>query len=225
MNWSDIEKREKIFLNLGGQGDCDPKPNYENYVCVDLEPKANTAVAHDLTKPIPLPDNSVDTILSEHFFEHIHKENIETLLQECFRILKPGSLLRIAVPDYHSPRNLKYLEAGHDPTHTDHLTLTTYPLLKTIVDASPFSDIQFYQYWDGNNFVYNEIDYSKGMIKRTCDNDPRNFRETTSKKILGKFRDFAFLLSKGFIVTRNDMLVQRGHPLRMTSIVIDLIKR
>jgi len=130
MDWAEVERQEKIFLNYGGQGDCHPKLNYENYICVDLEPKADHAVAHDLTKPIPLQDGSVEGILSEHFFEHILEKDIEFLLSESFRVLKPGSLMRMAVPDYHSPRNLKYIKQGFDPTHTDHQTLTNFPLLK-----------------------------------------------------------------------------------------------
>jgi len=62
------------------------------------------------------------------------------------------------------------------------------------------------------------------MIKRTADNDARNFRHGFAKKAAGLLRDFAYILSKGFVVDKNDMLVQRGHPLRMTSIVVDLIK-
>jgi len=224
MEWAEVKAREPIFLNFGGQGDCHPKPNYENYICIDLEPKGEYAVAHDLTKPIPLSDNSVDGILSEHFFEHILYDDIEFLLAESYRVLKSGSMLRIAVPDYHSPRNLKYLSQGYDPTHTDHQTFTNYPLLKEITDASPFQNVEFYQYWDDDNFVYKKIDYSKGMIKRTADNDARNFREGFVQKFGGIFRDLAFILSKGLVITKNEVLVQRGHPLRMTSIVIDLIK-
>ncbi len=224
MQWTDAATREKIYLNLGGQGDCDPRPNYENYICVDLEPKAEMAVAHDLTKPIPLADNSVEGILSEHFLQYIKDEDIKNLLMECHRILKPGGLLRIAVADYHSPRNLKYFEQGSDPTHTDHINFTNYPQLNKLVKESPFTQYEFYQYWDGDNFVYKKIDYSLGMIKRTCENDPRNFRKSMAKKSLGLIRDFLFALSKGFVVTKNDMLTQRGHPLRMTSVVVDLVK-
>lgn len=223
MEWRKVEQRESICLNFGGKGDCHPKQHYENFIAVDLEPTGEYAVAHDLTQRIPLPDNSVDAILSEHFFEHIEKEHIATLLAESYRVLKPGKLLRIAVPDYHSPRNLKYLEKGYDPTHTDHKTLTHYPLLKELVDKSPFENVQFYQYWDGDEFKYRQIDYSKGMIKRTVDNDDRNSR-TGLQRVSGVLRDLVYIASKSFVVTKNDMLVQRGHPLRMTSIVIDLIK-
>jgi len=224
MQWAEVKERDPIFLNFGGQGDCHPKPNYENYICVDLEPKGEFSVAHDLTKTIPLPDNSAEGILSEHFFEHILADEIGFLLAESYRILKPGSMLRIAVPDYHSPRNLKYLEQGYDPTHTDRKTLTNYPLLKELTDASPFIKVKYYQYWDGDNFVYRKIDYSKGMIQRTADNDARNFRKGFFEKLFGIFQDFTFIVRNGSLITKNEALVQRGHPLRMTSIVIDLIK-
>ncbi len=224
MEWADVRERDPIFLNFGGRGDCHPKPNYENYICVNFEPNDEFSVAHDLTSAIPLPDNSVERILSEHFFEKLTVEEIEDLLAESFRILKPGSMLRIAVPDYDSPRNLQYLEQGHDPTYSDRKTLTNYPLLKKLTDASPFIKVKYYQYWNGDNFVYRKIDYSKGMIKRTADNDPRNFRKGFFAKSLGIFQDFAFLVRNRMMITKNEVLVQPGHPLRMTSIVIDLVK-
>ena len=224
MDWCDVAERESIYLNFGGYGDCHPKKNYENYIAVDLVQTGKYSVAHDLSTAIPLEEDSVDGILSEHFFEHIDEKSICALLAESYRILKPGKLMRIAVPDYHSPRNLKYLEMGYDPTHTDHVTFTNFPLLKIIIGKSPFEKVKFYQYWDGDNFLYEKIDYSKGMIKRTADNDKRNFRKTLSARLVGLFRDLIFLISKGFAVTENDWLVQRGHPLRMTSIVVDLTK-
>jgi predicted SAM-dependent methyltransferase len=43
--------------------------------------------------------NSADYIYSEHFIEHITKEQGLTLFSECLRVLKPGGVLRISTPD------------------------------------------------------------------------------------------------------------------------------
>jgi glycosyltransferase involved in cell wall biosynthesis/predicted SAM-dependent methyltransferase len=53
----------------------------------------------DATKPIPLDSETFDYIFSEHVIEHLSYEEGLALLRECFRILKPGGVLRIATPN------------------------------------------------------------------------------------------------------------------------------
>lgn len=48
------------------------------------------AIQADATKFIPLPDNSLDGIVSSYFWEHIEKEDKSKMLKEFNRILKPG---------------------------------------------------------------------------------------------------------------------------------------
>ena len=38
-------------------------------------------------------------VYSSHFLEHIPRDQVAPFLQECWRILKPGGVLRIVVPD------------------------------------------------------------------------------------------------------------------------------
>jgi predicted SAM-dependent methyltransferase len=54
---------------------------------------------HDLRRGLPFKNNSVDIIYHSHFLEHLYKKDARDFLSECFRILKPGGLMRIAVPD------------------------------------------------------------------------------------------------------------------------------
>jgi predicted SAM-dependent methyltransferase len=59
-------------------------------------------VTHDIDVPIqgPLPygDNSVDKIRAEHIIEHTDSVGLIAFLESCYRILKPGGVLRICVP-------------------------------------------------------------------------------------------------------------------------------
>ncbi|MGP0098980.1 MAG: class I SAM-dependent methyltransferase [Terriglobales bacterium] len=53
----------------------------------------------DVRKRIPFPDSSVSCIYSSHTFEHFTYEESLAVSRECFRVLKPGGILRIVVPD------------------------------------------------------------------------------------------------------------------------------
>lgn len=54
---------------------------------------------HDLTRPFPWPDASVDVVYTSHTLEHFAREAGLTFLTECRRVLKAGGILRIVVPD------------------------------------------------------------------------------------------------------------------------------
>ncbi len=45
-------------------------------------------------------DNSVDLIYSCHMLEHSPRNEVENVLKEWYRVLKPGGIVRIAVPDF-----------------------------------------------------------------------------------------------------------------------------
>jgi SAM-dependent methyltransferase len=54
---------------------------------------------HDLRRPFPWPDASAVAIYSSHTLEHLSKRDGARFLDECARVLAPGGVLRIAVPD------------------------------------------------------------------------------------------------------------------------------
>ncbi len=60
---------------------------------------ANGYIFLDVCRPFPFEDNSVDYIFHEHVIEHINYHQGQFMLQECFRVLKPGGRIRIATPD------------------------------------------------------------------------------------------------------------------------------
>jgi predicted SAM-dependent methyltransferase len=104
----------EIRLNLGSGLRPKPSPAWVN---VDL---ANTADLHlDLREPLPFSDDSVTEIYSEHFLEHLHYPNqddsasweveapgrpseVMSFLRECHRVLRPGGVLDVVVPDAES---------------------------------------------------------------------------------------------------------------------------
>ena len=69
------------------------------WINIDLAAAGPGVIEHNLLEGIPQPDASVDVLYHAHVVEHFKKEPAETFLEECFRVLKPGGLLRVAVPD------------------------------------------------------------------------------------------------------------------------------
>lgn len=71
-------------------------------------------IQRDLSKPLPYPDNTAEAVYSSHMLEHLYLDDARALLRECFRVLRPGGLIRFAVPDGEQwARDL--LAAGDDP--------------------------------------------------------------------------------------------------------------
>ena len=59
----------------------------------------NGVVFLDASLPFNIPDNSFDYIFSEHMFEHLTYKGGKNMIKECYRILKPGGVIRISTPD------------------------------------------------------------------------------------------------------------------------------
>ena len=54
---------------------------------------------HDLTKPLPYADGSIACIYAGELWEHFELPDAAKLTRECFRVLAPGGVLRVCVPD------------------------------------------------------------------------------------------------------------------------------
>lgn len=53
----------------------------------------------DIRRKLPNSDNSVNYIYCSHVLEHFEKYETESILRECFRILKHKGMIRIVLPD------------------------------------------------------------------------------------------------------------------------------
>lgn len=87
--WQDFYKAflgEKK-VNLGCANNHEP-----GFINVDKNPDVKPQVLADLERPpLPFEDNSVDTVMGSHIFEHIR--NFIPLVEDIHRILKPGGFL------------------------------------------------------------------------------------------------------------------------------------
>jgi SAM-dependent methyltransferase len=65
----------------------------------DLEPWSDEIVYLDVTEPFPFEDCVFDYGFNEHMIEHLTYREGLFMLQEFFRVLKPGGEIRIATPN------------------------------------------------------------------------------------------------------------------------------
>ena len=92
-----IEKNERIVIELG----CGPN-KIAGAIGVDKYQGEAVDIIADIEKGLPfLPDNSVDELSSRHLLEHI--ENLELLIREIYRVLKPGGIHKVVVPHFSNP--------------------------------------------------------------------------------------------------------------------------
>lgn len=84
--------------NLKIQFGCGDKP-LPNWTNTDLIPSKRGIYALEVRKKMPFATNSVAFIFCEHLIEHLTKKESISFLKECFRILKPGGVIRIGWPE------------------------------------------------------------------------------------------------------------------------------
>jgi predicted SAM-dependent methyltransferase len=53
----------------------------------------------DIVKGLPIPDCSADGIYASHVLEHLSLDEFWIALRNTFRLLKPGGIFRLVVPD------------------------------------------------------------------------------------------------------------------------------
>ena len=112
----------------------------------------------DVRKRIPFPDSSVASIYSSHTFEHFTYAEACAVARECFRVLRPGGVLRIVVPDL-GIMVRDYLADTADPL-ASHRFVSRLLLTATVRDIV-HSGAHHKQMFDARSLVYllNEVGF------------------------------------------------------------------
>jgi len=139
------EVTEKLRLNLGGGKDCP----IEGFTLVDR------CVGTECY-PLDYPNECADEVRASHVLEHFGRADTLAVVKEWVRVLKPGGVIRIAVPDmdfiFSNPAHTHvegYLYGGQmDENDFHHAAFTESKLRKLmamagLVDIFPWtSDLQ-----------------------------------------------------------------------------------
>jgi len=97
----------KLYLGAG-------KHRLEGFHHVDSYPFEGIDTVCDITKGLPFDTNSVDVIYSQDFLEHLPPESKMSVINEMWRVLKPGGTMEHYIPnagsrnDFGSPSHLSH---------------------------------------------------------------------------------------------------------------------
>ena len=72
---------------------------HPDWVNLDLQPLLDYVIPADFLGPLPFADNSVDAVYHAHVLEHLSREDGRNFLKESVRVLRPGGVLRVVIPD------------------------------------------------------------------------------------------------------------------------------
>jgi predicted SAM-dependent methyltransferase len=82
------------YLNLG----CGHHFN-KQWVNVDFSKTGDGVIGHNLLKGIPFHDDTFEVVYHSHVLEHFQKDDAKKFVDECYRVLKPGGVIRVVIPD------------------------------------------------------------------------------------------------------------------------------
>lgn len=157
------------------------KPNHRN-------------IAHDIRHPMPVRADTILAYQAEDVFEHVPYDDIAPILEDIYRVLKPGGLFRLSVPDYRcdilrarsmlNENGEIVFDPGGGGRYEDgnivaggHVWFPTYETVRALLDRSSFASkgiVRFLHYVSPDGIsVMRPIDYTQGFVKRTPDNDLR----------------------------------------------------
>lgn len=148
----DFKKPYKLHIGCG-------QIKLNNWINLDIkeQPKI-TDIIWDASQGLPLfEDNSCSLIYNEHFLEHLAIEKATVFLSECYRILKPGGFLRIAMPSLEYTIE-KY--CSEDWRDQDWLTWEGHQFIKT---RAEMINIAFR--WWGHQWLYDREE----LHRRLCE--------------------------------------------------------
>ncbi len=117
----------------------------------------------NLLKKLPLPDNSIDYIFSEHVHEHFTLEEGQKMLSEFYRVLKKNGKIRIATPDL---RFLIQLYNSKKSTlQKEYIKWSATEFVTTGSHTDTFVINNFVRAW-GHDFIY-DFKSLKWCLKQT----------------------------------------------------------
>lgn len=123
------------------------------------------------------PEGSIDAILAEHVWEHLTIEQGIEAARNCYKYLRPGAYLRVAVPDgfHFKPEYIDHVRpGGAGAGAADHKVLYNFKSLREVFSKIGFH-VHLLEYFDEKReFHYEDWNSEDGMVCRSKRFDTRN---------------------------------------------------
>jgi predicted SAM-dependent methyltransferase len=158
------------------------------WINIDLESAADLTL--DLRKGLPFADGSARLVYHEHLMEHLTVDEGAQCLRDCFRVLAPGGVLRIATPD------LEYIVERYQGSWRDQawLGLPEYAFIQTRAEMMNVS----FRWW-GHQYLYDGEELERRMREAEFQTVRRcALRQSTVPELAGlETRDDSKLILEG----------------------------
>ena len=191
------------YLYFGSLGPHERQYRIPNFTGLALHPAHDREIQHDLAAALPYSDGSIAKIQAQDVLEHLAFEKVPFVLDEIYRVLKPGGTFRLSVPDYRSPvlkRRSIYDARGrvtgdlmmgatsyYDPATGDarvqfsedgdaHVWFPRYELVTHLVLKSEIrkAKIHFYQaFLDDHTYLCEPVPEDEMFVQRAAPHDKR----------------------------------------------------
>ena len=147
-----------VRLNLGGAGEGFLDSRIAGFLTVDLRSGPSTDIVCDCSALVGFESGSVDIVYASNILEHWPMAQTVDVLKEWNRVLKPGGMLYVSVPDFQAAVEL-YQKFGltlwlryhlwGDQKHAlnYHYTCFTFGTLAKDLTEAGFSDVKRMERW------------------------------------------------------------------------------
>ena len=125
---------------------------HPDWVNIDFVSHHPDVIARDLRQTLPFPADCCEVIYHSHVLEHFPRSFAPVFLRECLRVLMPGGILRVVVPDLETIARLylKHLDgalAGEETSAVRHEWMTLELLDQMVREESGG---EMLRYWKQN---------------------------------------------------------------------------
>jgi predicted SAM-dependent methyltransferase len=161
----------RMYLHLG----CGAV-NHEQFINIDGYPHPHVHYVQSIDKLPQFLNDTVDLIYASHCLEHFSYTQTKSVLNEWYRVLKKGAVLRLSVPDFDKlveiykvhDRDpdviLPQLMGGQNNKYNFHLTALNKLNLSRFLMAVGFQEVREWQPGVGELTTFNDFSVYKKEI-------------------------------------------------------------
>ena len=172
------------YLNLGCGSHFNPK-----WINIDFSKTGEGVIGHNLLNGIPFNDNTFEVVYHSHVLEHFSKEDGAKFIKECYRVLKPGGIIRIALPDleqivsnYSRLIAIGIADQDNEKIRADYDWIMTEMYDQTVRNESGGEMLKYLskEILENESFIYQRMGYEAYLIRQEIIRPIENLPKKTS---------------------------------------------